>query len=56
MPLKKFKESAKEKRARRAFTVSEIKTLHDKAPDQFWRYMIVSGFYSGLRMGDLILT
>lgn len=55
MPLKSFKDSAKEKKARRAFDLKEIKSLYEKAPDDFWRYMIVAGFYSGLRMGDLIL-
>lgn len=54
-PVKSFKDSGKEAEARRAFDLNEIKTLHAKAPDDFWRYMVVGGFYSGLRMGDLIL-
>jgi integrase len=39
---------------RRAFTLAELKTLFDKAPDDFWRYMVLAGFYLGQRMGDLI--
>jgi integrase len=54
MPLKSFKESASEETERRAFTPAEIKILYTKAPDDFWRYMVVAAFYSGLRMGDLI--
>lgn len=55
LPVKTFKDSEKEKTGRRAYTFQEVKVLHDKAPDDFWRYMVVAGFYSGLRMGDLIL-
>ena len=54
LPVKQFKESASEKTARRPFTLDELKLLHDKAPSPFWRYMVVGGFYTGLRMGDLI--
>lgn len=54
-PVKAFKDSAKVKAERRAFTVAEIQLLHAKAPDDFWRYMVLAGFYSGLRLGDLIL-
>lgn len=39
---------------RRAFTLEELKTLYQKAPDDFWRYMLLAGFYCGQRMGDLI--
>jgi integrase len=46
--------SPHEKTSRRAFTLAELRLLYRKAPDDFWRYMIVGGFYSGLRMGDLI--
>jgi integrase len=39
---------------RRAFTLEELRLIYRKAPNDFWRYMIVGGFYSGLRLGDLI--
>lgn len=39
---------------RRAFTLKELRLLYNKAPNPFWRYMIVGGFYTGFRMGDLI--
>ena len=42
------------KAIRRAFTLRELKTLYDKCPSDFWRYMVLAGFYAGQRMGDLI--
>jgi integrase len=39
---------------RRAFTLKELKTLYEKAPSDFWRWMVLAGFYMGQRMGDLI--
>ena len=39
---------------RRAFTLAELQTLFDKCPSDFWRYMVLAGFYCGQRMGDLI--
>ena len=42
------------KSKRRAFTLAELKTIFDKAPNDFWRYMVLGGFYTGQRMGDLI--
>lgn len=39
---------------RRAFTLKELRLLFEKAPDDFWRYMLLAGFYCGQRMGDLI--
>ncbi len=39
---------------RRAFTLDELKTIYNKAPSDFWRWMILAGFYLGQRMGDLI--
>jgi integrase len=53
-PVKKFKASKREQRVRRAFTLAEINTMHAIAPNDFWRYMIHGGFFTGLRMGDLI--
>jgi len=54
-PIKRFKENRAEASARRAYTLAELQLMHAKAPNDFWRYMIVGGFYTGLRMGDLIL-
>ena len=42
------------KPTRRAFTLLELKTLFDKCPSDFWRYMVLAGFFTGQRMGDLI--
>jgi integrase len=42
------------KAIRRAFTLAELKTIFDKCPSPFWRYMVLAGFYCGQRMGDLI--
>ena len=39
------------KAVRRAFTLTELKTLFDKCPSDFWRYMVLAGFYCGQRMG-----
>jgi integrase len=51
--IKMFKVGREEKRARRPFTVSEMSKLYQKAPDDFWRYMVLGGFFTGLRLGDL---
>ncbi|MGO8839407.1 MAG: tyrosine-type recombinase/integrase [Limisphaerales bacterium] len=42
------------KTARRAFTVMELKTIYEKCPNDFWRYMVMAGFFTGQRMGDLV--
>jgi integrase len=49
-----LKLNADSKRVRRAFTLAEMKTLFEKCPSDFWRYMVMAGFYCGQRMGDLI--
>ncbi len=54
MAVKSFKDGEKEKQARRAFTLAELNLLYSKAPDDFWRYMLVAGFYTALRLGDLV--
>jgi integrase len=51
--IKQFKVSREEKRVRRPFTVKELSELYQKAPDDFWRYMVLGGFFTGLRLGDL---
>lgn len=53
-PIKSFKEETKAIATRRAFTAEEIQAMFKKAPSDFWRYMIMAGTYTGLRMGDLI--
>src|SRR5256885_4310839 len=51
MAVKRFKASAAEKLERRPYTLEEVALIYDKAPDDFWRYMILGGFYTGLRLG-----
>ena len=53
-PIKPFKPGKDEGEARRAFTMEELALIHSKAPDKFWKYMIVAGFFLGQRMGDII--
>lgn len=53
-PIKKYKASQAERTERRAYTLKEIQTMHGVAPSDFWRYMVLGGFFTGLRMGDLI--
>ncbi|MEI7728161.1 MAG: tyrosine-type recombinase/integrase [Verrucomicrobiota bacterium] len=50
-PLKIKAEAGSE---RRPFTLAEVGLMYAKAPDDFWRYAILAGFYTGLRLGDLI--
>ena len=52
--IKTFKLGHNESRARRPFTIAELGTLYKVAPDDFWRYMVVGGFCTGLRLGDLV--
>lgn len=51
--IESFKASHREKNIRRAFTQSELGLLYQHAPDRFWKYMILAGFFTGLRLGDL---
>jgi integrase len=51
--VKSFKARRDEARSRRAFTLAEVGLLYAKAPDEFWRYMVTAGFYTGQRLGDL---
>lgn len=58
-PVKKvsrLKESAVEKRRskRRAFTLEEVQAAYEVAPDDFWRFMLLIGFFTGLRLGDAV--
>jgi integrase len=52
--IKAFKISQEEKRIRRPFTLAELSALYQQAPDDFWRYMVLTGFNTGLRLGDLV--
>jgi integrase len=50
-PIKPFKADA-DATHRRPFTVAEVNLLLSKA-EGFWRYAILCGFYTGLRMSDI---
>jgi integrase len=52
--LPAFKATREEDRARRPFTATELATLYEVAPDDFWRYMVLGGYFTGLRLGDLV--
>ena len=52
--IKAFKPSREEKRVRRPFSQVELAGLYQQAPDDFWRYMVLAGFFTGLRLGDLV--
>jgi integrase len=53
--IKQFKAGREEKRVRRPFTLAELGKLYQHAPDDFWRYMVLAGFFTGLRLGDLVM-
>ncbi len=55
LPVRTFKPDREERQRRRAFSIEEIGLIYAKAPNEFWRFMILGGFYTGLRMGDLIV-
>lgn len=44
----------KESTSRRTYTIKEIQLIYSKCPDDFWRWMVLAGFYLGQRLGDLI--
>ncbi len=50
----KDKASREEKGRKRAFTLDELRTIFAKCPDDFWRYAVLAGFYTGQRLGDLV--
>ena len=52
--IKQFKASREETRVRRPFTLAELEKLYQHAPDDFWKYMVLAGFFTGLRLGDLV--
>ena len=49
-----FKPGRDELRSRRPFKLAELSKLYQHAPDDFWRYMVLAGFFTGLRLGDLV--
>lgn len=52
--LPAFKSTRDEDRARRPFTAKELATIYSVAADDFWRYMVLAGYFTGLRLGDLV--
>ena len=52
--IKAFKAGMDEKRARKPFSIDALATLYKVAPDDFWRYAVLAGFTTGLRLGDLV--
>lgn len=53
-PVKVLKQSRAEMGRKRAFTLDELKTIFAKCPDDFWRFAVLGGFYTGQRLGDLV--
>lgn len=53
-PVKVLKQSRAEKGRKRAFTLDELRTIFAKCPDDFWRFAVLGGFYTGQRLGDLV--
>lgn len=52
--IRLFKQGRGEKHVRRPFTHAELASLYKVAPDDFWRYAVLGGFTTGLRLGDLV--
>jgi len=52
--LKLTQRAAEDTKTRRPLTLAELKTVFEKCPNEFWQYMVLSGFFLGQRMGDLI--
>ena len=52
--IKPFMAGADEKRTRKPFSHEELATLYQVAPDPFWKYAVLAGFTTGLRLGDLV--
>jgi len=50
----RLRPSKGERVRKRPFTLPELRLIYQKAPDDFWRYMVLGGFYTSQRMGDLI--
>lgn len=53
LAVKRYRDGVKKKR-KRAFEAKELSLLYAAASgSHFWQYMILGGFYTGQRMGDL---
>jgi len=52
--LKLTQRAAEDTQTRRPLTLVELEMVYGKCPNDFWKYMVLSGFYLGQRMGDLI--
>ncbi len=52
--IKPFMAGKDEKRSRKPFATEELATLYRVAPDPFWKYAVLAGFTTGLRLGDLV--
>lgn len=51
--LAKLPKTLTKESGKRAFTLAEVKQLHDKA-DSFWQWMIRTAFFTGFSLGDLV--
>ena len=52
--LAKLPKSLNKETGKRAFTLAEVKQLHDKTDSAFWKWMIRTSFFTGFALGDLI--
>jgi integrase len=52
--LAKLPKTLAKENGKRAFTIAEVKQLHDKATP-FWKWMIRGSFFTGFALSDLIL-
>jgi integrase len=53
--IEPFKRNMEEmESARRPFEPSEVKAAYNAAPNDFWRFAIVFGLYTGLRLGNVV--
>jgi len=51
--LAKLPKTLTKETGKRAFTLAEVKQLHDKATP-FWKWMIRTAFFTGFSLGDLV--
>ena len=51
--LAKLPKTLTKETGKRAFTLAEVKQLHDKA-SPFWQWMIRTAFFTGFSLGDLV--
>ena len=51
--LAKLPKTLTKESGKRAFTLAEVKQLHDKA-DSFWQWMIRTAFFTGFSLGDIV--